>query len=110
MTDTLLVASDCLTIAGDKLSVLVLPQPRPPLMAAGTDPVSAAIKATMSIIEAPVTEGLPAAQAAVTRTGRNIVAAARMYTETDRSLADHLSRIPFLSADESLTYNAAVDP
>ncbi|WP_205877230.1 hypothetical protein [Mycobacterium camsae] len=102
MTETLLVACDCLNIAGDKLSVLVLPRPRPPVAGFGTDPVSAAIEATMPAIEAPVTDSLPTVQAAVTKTGRSIVAAARMYAETDRSAGEELSTIPSLNTDESL--------
>ncbi|MCV7117894.1 hypothetical protein H7I93_11860 [Mycobacterium nebraskense] len=84
--------------AGNALQHLPFPVPPAPIVAPGTDSVSAAINATLPIIESPVTDGLPAVKAALTKTGSSIAAAAGMYTDTDQRLGDHLNQVQFLAA------------
>ncbi|OMC11912.1 hypothetical protein [Mycobacterium sp. SP-6446] len=62
--------------------------------------MSAAINETLPIIESPVTDGLPAVQAALKKTGSSIAAAAAIYADTDSRLGDHLTRVEFLAAGE----------
>lgn len=95
MPEHLIVDPFHLELAGATLQSQMLPEPPPPLTATGADAVSEAINVTMPMIEAPVTEGLPAAQAAITATGSKIAAAARMYTETDKKLGNQLGQAQF---------------
>ncbi|MEZ0352424.1 hypothetical protein [Mycobacterium sp. pR1184] len=117
MPEHLIVDPFHLELAGATLRSQTLPEPPPPLAATGSDAVSEAINVTMPMIEAPVTEGLPAAQAAITATGSKIAAAARRYAETDQKLGDQLNRSQFTGAkDKSATpppssaYSAARAP
>jgi hypothetical protein len=100
MTDPLVVDPSRLKDAGNTLGALVLPAAPPPIAVAGADPMSAAISETLPVIESPVVAGLPAVQAAMTRTGSNIVIAAGMYADTDQRLGDHLSQVQVVAADE----------
>ncbi|MEI7717365.1 MAG: hypothetical protein WCI78_14980 [Mycobacterium sp.] len=84
--------------AGEALQGLVLPQPPTPLVAAGTDPVSAAVNQTMPEIESPVVEGLPAVNEALRRTGSNIIDAAATYASTDQRLGDVVRRVALADA------------
>lgn len=77
---------------------LVFPLPPGPIVAPGADSVSAAVNATLPIIESPVIEGLSAVKAALTKTGSSIAAAAGMYADTDQRLGDHLTQVRFLAA------------
>lgn len=95
MPERLVVDPVHLELAGATLQAQVLPQPPPPIAAAGADAVSGAINVTMPVIEAPIVEGLPAAQAGITATGSKIAAAARMYAETDQSLGEKLGHAQF---------------
>ena len=101
MTEPLAVDPPRLKAAGTTLRGLVFPAPPAPIVASGTDAVSAAINETLPVIESPVIEGLPAVKAAVTRNGSNIVTAANMYAETDQRLGDHVGSVPFLAAGDS---------
>jgi hypothetical protein len=109
MTEPLLVDSSRLETAGNKLRGLVLPAPPPPIVATGTDSVSAAINETLPIIESPVIDGLRDAKTALTKTGSNIATAAGMYAETDQRLGDHLSGVQFLAAGEKPAGGATTD-
>jgi hypothetical protein len=100
MTEPLLVDSSRLETAGTKLQGLVFPAPPAPIVAAGTDSVSAAINETLPIIESPAIDGLRDAKAALTKTGSKIAVAAGMYAETDQRLGEHLNRVQFLAADQ----------
>ncbi|OMC55801.1 hypothetical protein A5747_00280 [Mycobacterium sp. IS-836] len=62
--------------------------------------MSAAINETLPIIESPVTDGLPAVQAALKKTGSSIAAAAAIYADTDSRLGDNLTQVQFLAAGE----------
>jgi hypothetical protein len=90
MPEPLVVDPFYLELAGATLQDQVLPVPPPPIAAEGADAASEAINVTMPIIEAPVNEGLPAAQVAVKTTGSKLSAAARLYTETDQRLGKKL--------------------
>ncbi|WAC89312.1 hypothetical protein [Mycobacterium sp. Aquia_213] len=100
MPEPLVVDPWQLELAGSTLQDQVLPVPPPPIAATGPDAVSTAINVTMPMIESPVTEGLPAAQAAITATGNKIAAAARMYAETDQKLGDQLAQAQFTGNKE----------
>ncbi|MEE6138563.1 hypothetical protein SKC41_19830 [Mycobacterium sp. 050128] len=95
MPEHLIVDPFHLELAGAALQSQVLPEPPPPWTATGADAVSEAINVTMPVIEAPVTEGLPAAQAAITATGSKVAAAARRYAETDQKLGERLDQTQF---------------
>ena len=86
MTESLTVDPVRLAAAGAALRELSFPDAPSPIDATGTDSISMAIGETMPIIESPVMEGLPAVKDAVMRSGSNIVAAARAYTDADRRL------------------------
>jgi hypothetical protein len=90
MPEPLVVDPFYLELAGTTLQDQVLPVPPPPIAAEGSDAASEAINVTMPIIEAPVNQGLPAAQASAKATGSKLTAAARMYTETDQKLSKKL--------------------
>ena len=98
--EQLFVDTSRLEAAGNVLQELDFPVAPAPIVVAGTDPVSAAIKETLPIIESPVTEGLPAVKAALTRTGASIAAAAGIYSDTDQRLGDHVNRVEFLAGEE----------
>ncbi len=100
MSDKLSVDPVSLRQAGESLQGLVLPEPPPPLAAAGTDPVSAAVNQTMPLIESPVVEGLPAVNEALRRTGSNIVAAAATYVATDQRLSEVVRRVALAEPTE----------
>ena len=89
-----------LEAAGNALRELEFPVPPSPIAAAGTDSVSAAINETLPIIESRVTDGLPAVQAALKKTGSSIAAAAGIYADTDSRLSDHLTQVQFLAAGD----------
>lgn len=108
MTQLLVVDSSRLKTAGDTLRGLAFPAPPPPIVAAGTDPVSAAISDTLLVIETPVTNGLRDLKAAVTRTGSSIVTAARIYADADQRLGDYVSRVQFRGADEKSAVPASM--
>jgi len=95
MTEPLGVEPSRLETAGTNLHDLVLPVPPAPMVAAGTDSVSAAINQTLPIMESPVVDGLPVVKAALTATGSNIATAARMYAETDQKLGDRVGQVQF---------------
>lgn len=109
MIEPLFVEPSRLETAGNTLRDLVFPAPPGPIVAPGTDPVSAAVNATLPIIESPVTDGLPAVKAALTRTGSSIAAAAEMYTDTDERLGDHIAQVPFLAAAQGPAGGASAD-
>ncbi|KAA1251747.1 hypothetical protein F0Q45_02440 [Mycobacterium simiae] len=109
MTELLVVDPDCIESAGNKLQDLVLPVPRPQISATGTDPVSAAVNATMPIIESSVTDTLPTMQAALTRTGLDIATAAGMYVNTDRQLGELFGQVQFFGAGEDPVDRAMAD-
>lgn len=98
MTEPLVVEPSRLATAGNTLRDLPFPVPPAPIVAPGTDSVSAAVNATLPLIESSVTDGLPAVKAALTKTGSSMGAAAGMYTDTDQRLGDHLTQVPFLAA------------
>jgi hypothetical protein len=98
MTEPLEVDPPRLKAAGNALRSLAFPAAPPPIVAPGTDSVSAAINATLPVIESPVIDGLRDAPAALTKTGSNIVAAATMYAETDRTLGEHVGKVQFVSS------------
>ncbi|BBY03384.1 secretion protein EspJ [Mycobacterium seoulense] len=98
MIEPLVVEPSRLQAAGNTLRDLVFPVPPAPIVAPGTDSVSAAVNATLPIIESPVTDGLPAVKAALSKTGSSIAAAAAMYTDTDERLGDHLTQVQFRGA------------
>lgn len=100
MIEPLVVDPSRLEAAGNALRDLVFPVPPSPIAARGTDSVSAAINETLPIIESPVTDGLPALQAALKKTGSSIAAAAGIYADTDSRLGDHLTQVQFLAAGE----------
>ena len=93
MTDKLNVDPLSLRLAGESLQAWTLPTPPPPLAAAGSDPVSAAVNQTMPLVETPVVEGLPAVNDALRRTGSNIVAAAATYVSADQRLSEVVRRV-----------------
>ncbi len=109
MTEPLAVDPPRLKAAGMTLRGLVFPAPPPPIVASGTDSVSAAINETLPVVESPVIDGLPAVAAAVTRTGSSIVTAANMYAETDQTLGDHVGKVQFLVAGEKRAVAASMD-
>lgn len=98
MIEPLVVEPSRLEAAGKALRGLVFPVPPDPIVAPGTDPVSAAVNATLPVIESPVIDGLPAVKAGLTKTGASITAAAGIYTDTDQRLGDHLTEVQFLAA------------
>jgi hypothetical protein len=98
MTDSLVVDPARLRAAGIALRDQVLPASPPPISATGADSISTAINQTLPIIESPVVEGLPDAQAALTNTGSKVVTAADMYAETDQLLGEHVGTVQFLAA------------
>ncbi|SOJ56773.1 ESX-1 secretion-associated protein EspJ [Mycobacterium simulans] len=95
MTETLTVDSSRLSAAGAKLAGLVFPTLPAPIAATGSDPISAAINATMPRIESLVDEGLPGAKAALTKTGTSMATAAEVYAKADQSFAESLKRYQF---------------
>lgn len=101
MTEPLVVEPSRLATAGNTLRDLPFPVPPAPIVAPGTDSVSAAVNATLPIIESSVTDGLPAIKAALTKTGSSMGAAAGMYTDTDQRLGDHLTQVQFLAATKA---------
>jgi hypothetical protein len=109
MTEPLAVDPPRLKAAGNTLRGLVFPTPPAPIVASGTDAVSAAINATLPAIESPVIEGLPAVKAAVTRNGSNIVTAANMYAETDQRLGDHVGSVQFRAAGDGPASGASAN-
>jgi hypothetical protein len=100
MTESLVVDPARLKANGIAVRDQVLPAAPPPISATGTDSVSAAINATMPIIESPVIAGLPDVQAALTNTGSKIVTAAEMYARTDQLLGEHVAEVQFLATAE----------
>ncbi|OBI59761.1 hypothetical protein [Mycobacterium sp. E796] len=109
MTEPLEVDPPRLKAAGNTLRGLVFPAAPAPILASGTDAVSAAINQTLPIIESPVLDTLSDAKAALTATGSNIVTAANMYAETDRTLGDHVGGVRFLAAGEHPARGASAD-
>lgn len=109
MIEPLVVEPSRLETGGNTLQQLPFPTPPPPIVAPGTDAVSAAINSTLPTMESPVTDGLPAVKAALTRTGSSIAAAAAMYADTDRRLGDHLTQVQFLSATKASAGGSAGD-
>jgi hypothetical protein len=109
MSDSLVVDPARLKAAGIALRDEVLPASPPPMSAAGSDSVSAAINQTLPIIESPVVDGLPDAQTALTNTGSKIVAAAAMYAETDQLLGQHVGTIQFLAARDQQPAGVATE-
>lgn len=107
MTESLIVDPSRLTEAGAMLKALRFPTAPGPIVAPGTDVVSAAINETLPVIESPVIEGLPAVGALVTRTGSSIVAAAGIYAEADQALSEHVDDVRFLSAARKVAGPAA---
>jgi hypothetical protein len=107
MTESLVVDPARLKAAGVTLRDQVLPAPPAPMSATGSDAVSAAINETLPIIESPVVDGLPDAQAALTNTASKIVTAADMYAETDQLLGEHVGTVQFLAARDQQPTDAA---
>ncbi len=101
MIEPLVVEPSRLETAGNTLRDLPFPVPPAPIVAPGADSVSAAVNATLPIIESPVTDGLPAVKAALSRTGSSIAAAAGMYADTDQRLGDHLTQVQFIDAAQT---------
>ena len=109
MTESLVVDPARLKAAGITLRDQVLPATPPPISATGPDAVSAAINATLPIIESPVVDGLPDAQAALTNTASKIVTAADMYAETDQLLGGHVGAVQFLAARDGQPTGATTE-
>lgn len=109
MTEPLVVDPSRLEVAGDSLRSLVFPVPPSPISVTGTDAVSASINETLPAIESPVTDGLPAAKAALTRTGSSMTAAADMYADTDQRLGDQLDQVQFFATGENPANGAKAD-
>jgi hypothetical protein len=109
MAEPLAVDPSRLGAAGSTLAALTFPTPPAPMTAGGSDPVSAAINATMPAIESLVTEGLPGAKAALARTGSSMAAAAELYTKADQSLGDSLKQYQFGSAATTTAGPSAAD-
>jgi hypothetical protein len=109
MTDSLVVDPARLQAAGVTVRDQVLPTSPLPISATGSDSVSAAINATLPIIESPVVDGLPDAQTALTNTGSKIVTAADMYAETDQLLSEHVGTVQFLSASDQQPTGTATE-
>ncbi|OBG61121.1 hypothetical protein [Mycobacterium sp. E3339] len=109
MIEPLVVEPSRLETAGNTLRDLPFPSPPAPIVAPGADSVSAAVNATLPIIESPVVDGLPAVKAALTRTGSSIAAAAGMYTDTDQRLGDRLTQVQFLAATKESSAGTSGD-
>ncbi|KAA1250515.1 hypothetical protein F0Q45_09380 [Mycobacterium simiae] len=103
MAEPLAVNPTRLVAAGSKLAELVFPTLPAPLIATGSDPVSAAINETMPGIESLVSDGLPGVSAALKRTATSMSAAAEVYTQADQSLGEALAQYQFSSAGLALT-------
>jgi hypothetical protein len=99
MVDPLIVDTSRLEAAGDTLRSLALPPSPAGVTVAGTDAMSAAINATMPVVESPVVEGLPAAQAALQSTATKMISAATTYANVDQSLGEQLANQQFLAGD-----------
>lgn len=110
MTEPLVVDPSRLKAAGTTLQDLAVPAPPAPTSLPGADPVSAAINETLPVVESPVIKGLPAIEAAVTRTGSSIVSAARIYAETDQALGAHVGKTEFLAPGEEQAGHVWTDP
>lgn len=95
MAEPLTVDPSRLNAVAEELAGLVFPTPPAPIVATGTDSVSAAINATMPELESLVTGGLPGVKAALTRTASSMSAAADIYTKADQSLGDGLQQAVF---------------
>lgn len=107
MTEPLVVDPSRLKATGNTLQALTFPPPPPPLSVPGADAVSAAISATLPIIESPVIDGLPAVDAAIKHTASNIVTAADLYADTDQALGEHVGNVALLAAAQSSTVGAS---
>jgi hypothetical protein len=100
MAEQLKVDPLSLRQAGEALQGLELPEPPSPLVAAGADPVSAAVNQTLPQIESPVVAGLPAVNEALRKTGSNIIEAAATYASTDQRLGEVVRRVALADATE----------
>ncbi|NTY60701.1 hypothetical protein [Mycolicibacterium sphagni] len=98
MAEPLTVDTSRLHAAGETLQGVVFPSFPAPVTAAGTDAMSAAINATMPIIEAPVADGLPAAKAALDQTAAKMASAATIYSDADHTLGRQLGTQEFATA------------
>ncbi|WP_082969605.1 type VII secretion target [Mycobacterium kyorinense] len=78
-----------------------IPQPPAPYTSTGTDPLSAAIAAQASKVEAPVAEGLPALQKEASESAHNVASAASAYERTDRQLGVEINKRTFPGPDRS---------
>jgi hypothetical protein len=102
MTEPLAVDPSRLSAIGAKLASLVFPKAPTPMSATGSDPVSAAINATMPNLESLVSDGLPGVKAALTKTATNISNAADTYTKSDQALGAGLRQAQFGPGMEGL--------
>lgn len=82
-----------LGVAANRLQSMNFPAPPPPVSMMGTDSAAAAIKSILPTIEAPVIEGLPAAQVALAQTGSKIASAAAIYAEADHLLGETFGQL-----------------
>lgn len=79
-----------------------MPTPPSPQTITGSDPLSQAIAAQASRVEAPVSEGLPAVQKDAIRNAENVATAAKTYEDTDKRLADDINKRTFPKPDDNL--------
>ncbi|WP_165796478.1 PE domain-containing protein [Mycobacterium ahvazicum] len=104
MTRPLLVDTHGLANAGSTLGDLAFPAPPQTLgPAGGTDLVSVAVTETVSALEAPVVDGLPAAQVALNRTAANLTAAAGRYARTDHLMGQRIRALQLALAKATST-------
>ena len=95
MTEPLSVDTSRLDAAARVLGDLDVPAPPQRLTITGTDAMSAAISQVLPVIEAPVIDGLPIADSALTKTAADMATAAAMYDETDKASAGDIVRPQF---------------
>ena len=99
MTEQLSVDTSGLRAAAGVLDDLDVPASPKPLTVTGTDAMSAAISEVLPIIEAPVIDGLPVAEAALKKSATDMATAADRYDETDAASAGDVAGTQFNSDD-----------
>ncbi|BBZ12619.1 WXG100 family type VII secretion target [Mycobacterium branderi] len=102
--EPLAVDTERLTAAAKQLlgAANEIPTPPTPQGVTGSDPLSQAIAAQASKVEAPVSEGLPGVQKEAARTAENVGKAAKAYEDTDKRLADDIKKRTFPKADDTV--------
>ncbi|MEX0580324.1 MAG: hypothetical protein WD228_04365 [Mycobacterium sp.] len=109
MTEPLSVDTSGLHAAAGVLGDLDLPAPPKPLTVTGSDAMSAAISEVLPIIEAPVIDGLPVAEAALKKTATDMATAADRYDETDAASAGDIAG-PQFNSDATATQTSSAAP